>query len=401
LVEAFTTAPVLQHIDYDREVIIETDASDYVPAGVLSQHDDQGVLHLVAYILKKHSPAECNYDIYNKELMAIINALEEWRLECEGAAYPHQLITDHKNLEYCMTKKHLNRRQVRWSEFLTMFDYQIVYSLSKSNGKADALTRRLGDHPEGGDERLDNLEQMVLKLQNLPEQLRLLADSPPAQGHPSISNLMTEAYETYPLPGKVLEAIRTKSGLQEVTTAECIKNGGRIRYRGNLYVPDSDELHLRIIPEHHDTALAGHPGWAKIFDLLDREYHWKEMGKHVDRDVWNCHDCQWSRSSRHATFGVLRPLLVRMRPGDGISMDCVVELPECDGFDAIRVEVDRLSKMRHYIPCHTTIDALGSAELFLREVVRLHGLPLTIISDWGLQFASAFWQQMCNQLGID
>jgi len=110
-ITAFTTAPALRHFDHEKEVIIETDASDYVSAGVLSQRDDEGVLHPIAYYSKKHSPAECNYDIYDKELMAIIKALEEWRPECERAAYPLRLITDHKNLEYFITKKLLYRRQ--------------------------------------------------------------------------------------------------------------------------------------------------------------------------------------------------------------------------------------------------------------------------------------------------
>jgi hypothetical protein len=127
MVAVLTTAPALRHFDHQREAIIETDASDCVSAGVFSQRDDEGVLHPVAYHSKKHSPAECNYDIYDKERMAIIKALEEWRPECEGAAYPLQLITDHKILEYFMTKKLLNRRQARWSEFLTLFDYEIVY----------------------------------------------------------------------------------------------------------------------------------------------------------------------------------------------------------------------------------------------------------------------------------
>jgi len=74
MVEAITTAPVLRHFDHEREEIIETDTSDYVSAGVLSQYDEEGVLHPVAYFSKKHSPAECNYDIYDKELMAIIKA---------------------------------------------------------------------------------------------------------------------------------------------------------------------------------------------------------------------------------------------------------------------------------------------------------------------------------------
>jgi len=77
MVEALTTLPVLQHFDHDRVVIIETDVSDYMSAGVLSQHDADWVLHPVAYFSKKHSPAGCNYDIYDKERIAIIQALEE------------------------------------------------------------------------------------------------------------------------------------------------------------------------------------------------------------------------------------------------------------------------------------------------------------------------------------
>jgi len=100
--------------------------------------------------LKKHIPAESNYDIYNKELMAIIDAPEVLRPECEGAAYSSRVITDHTNLEYFMTKKLLNRRQARWSEFLTRFDCPIVNRPMKSNGDADGLTRRPGDFPEGG-----------------------------------------------------------------------------------------------------------------------------------------------------------------------------------------------------------------------------------------------------------
>ena len=90
-----TTAPTLRHFDHSREVIIDTDASDYITAGVLSQRDDEGVLHPVAFFSKQHSPPEFNYDIYDKELMAIIKALEEWRPECEGAEHTLQLITDH------------------------------------------------------------------------------------------------------------------------------------------------------------------------------------------------------------------------------------------------------------------------------------------------------------------
>ena len=82
-------------------------------------------------------------------------------------------------------------------------------------------------------------------------------------------------------------------------------------------------------------AFAGHPGRAKTFDLLERRYYWKEMYKDVNQYVRNCHDCHRVRSSPHATFVVLRPLPVPEKPWGDISMDLVVGLPECKGFDAI------------------------------------------------------------------
>ena len=107
----FATAPALRHLHPEREVIIETDASDYVSGGVLSQPDAEEDLHPAPYFSKMYTPAECTYDIYDRKLMAINKALEEWRSKCEGAAYSLQLITDLKNLAYFMTKQLLNRRQ--------------------------------------------------------------------------------------------------------------------------------------------------------------------------------------------------------------------------------------------------------------------------------------------------
>jgi hypothetical protein len=192
--------------------------------------------------------------------MAIIKVLEEWRPECEGAVYPLQLITDHKNLEYFMTTMLLNRRQARWSEFLTRLDYEIVYRPGQSNGKADAFTRRPGDLPEGRDERLKNMEQVVLKLQNLPEQLRIAANDMLGQEVPSIADLFIQAYMDDPLPKKLLCAIRQGDSVKDITVAECTEQEGQLWYRGKRYVLECDQLRLRLLQEHHDTSLAGHPG---------------------------------------------------------------------------------------------------------------------------------------------
>jgi hypothetical protein len=106
------TAPILIHFDHTKTAYIEADSSDYVQGGCLSQMKD-GVLHPVAFFSRKLTPAECNYEIYNKELLAIVNSLEQWRPELEGTELPIQILTDHKALEYFMTSKKLTRRQAR------------------------------------------------------------------------------------------------------------------------------------------------------------------------------------------------------------------------------------------------------------------------------------------------
>jgi hypothetical protein len=113
LKKAFILDVVLRHFDSDRTVIVKIDAFDYVSDGILSQHDDQEVLHSVAYFFKKHNSVECNYEIYDKELMAIVRCFEEWRSELKEFAFSISVISNHKNLEYFASIKQLSRRQSR------------------------------------------------------------------------------------------------------------------------------------------------------------------------------------------------------------------------------------------------------------------------------------------------
>src|SRR5438477_11520946 len=108
LKRAFTTAPMLAHFDPNKKILVETDASDYVSAGILSQRDKKRVLHLVAFFSKKHSPAECNYKIYDKELIVIVRCFEKWRAELEGSPYTIKVLSDHKNLKYFISTKLLS-----------------------------------------------------------------------------------------------------------------------------------------------------------------------------------------------------------------------------------------------------------------------------------------------------
>ena len=125
--------------------MVKTDVSNYVTAGIFFQYDDNGQLKPVVYFFCKMNPAECNYEIYDKKFLAIIKAFEMWKSELENTEDPVQVITDHKNLEYFMSNKFLNRRQTRWSEFFSKFNFKIIYRPGSLNNKTDVFTRQSGD----------------------------------------------------------------------------------------------------------------------------------------------------------------------------------------------------------------------------------------------------------------
>ena len=125
------------------------------------------------------------------------------------------------------------------------------------------------------------------------------------------------------------------------------------------------------------------------------------MSKDVDCFVRNCHVCHGTKSTRHALYGVLRPLSVPESPWQHIFVDFVTGLQRSKGFDAICVVVDRLTKQRHLIPCTTTITAEGLVDLFCDSIFHYNGLPETIVSDRGPEFASRFWRHLCSCLKID
>jgi len=159
-----TTAPVLvspQELDLFR---IEADSSDFATGAVLSQKSTMdGKWHPIVFYSKSLSSVERNYKIHDKEMLAIIRALEEWRHFLEGATHPVEIWTDHKNLEYFMMAKKLNRRQARWSLHLARFDFLLHYCPGRTMGKPDALSRR-ADHRNGAS---DNEDVVLLRLEFL------------------------------------------------------------------------------------------------------------------------------------------------------------------------------------------------------------------------------------------
>jgi len=132
---------VLRHFDSKRQTILEIDASDYVKDEILSQYDDERVLHSIAFYSKSMVFAECNYHIYDKKLLIIIQCFKHWRFELECIELLIQMFINHQTLKTFMKNKQLTWHQVNYLDILFKFNFQIIFQSDKINIKVDALIR--------------------------------------------------------------------------------------------------------------------------------------------------------------------------------------------------------------------------------------------------------------------
>jgi len=149
LKKASTSVPILTYWIPDAQLIVETDASDYTLAAILSVVNEDNEVHPVALHSHTFTVAELNYNTHDKELLAIFEAFKIWRHYLEGPAYPIDIVTDHKNLEYFSTTKVLTWRQVQWSEYLSQFNLVIRFHPGRLGTKPDALTRQWDVYSKG------------------------------------------------------------------------------------------------------------------------------------------------------------------------------------------------------------------------------------------------------------
>ena len=150
-----------------------------------------------------------------------------------------------------------------------------------------------------------------------------------------------------------------------------------------------------LVREAHSGGLMGHFGIAKTL----HEHFWPHMKRDVERICEKCITCKQAKS-KLKPHGLYTPLRIPSEPWTHISMDIVLGLPRTKrGRDSVFVVVDRFSKMAHFIACHKTNDASHIANLFFKEIVRLHGMPRTIVSDRDAKFLSYFWKTLWGKLG--
>lgn len=390
LKEKILEEPVLLTADPEKPFEVETDASDYAIGGQLGQRDKEGRLHPVAFLSKKLNGPELNYGIHDKELMAIIQAFKEWRHYLVGANHKVTVYSDHKNLTSFTTTKELNKRQIRWYETLTDYDFEILYRKGSLNGRADALSRR---------EDLKSTEASV---------------EHPMLKYNKDGNLVLSTREinmTWQVQPDDIWLRRIKSRIQGDrltdtwrSTPFLTRKENDYFYNDRLYVPAV--LQRQLVEEIHAHPLHGHQGVAKTISRLRRSYDFPESRKIVQEIIKKCDICNKAKIARHAPYGELQPIPPPERAWQTVTMDFIVKLPKSKEpmtgvfYDSILVIVDKLTKYAYYIPYMESSNTKDLAYMFFKTVIAQHGLPTKLISDRDKLFTSNFWKCLMETMKI-
>jgi len=381
--------------DLDKEFRVKADASNFATGGILSIKCEDNKWRLVAYISKSLNETEQNYEIHDKEMLAVIRCLEAWRHFLEGAKGKFEIWLDHKNLEYFMNNQKLNRWQARWALYLSRFDFVLKHVPGSKMGKADGLSRR--SDWEVGIER-DNEEQTLIKREWL--EARAAEVSEVVIDRVDILDRIRKSKARDDEVVKAVEEMK-QAGVKVLRDEEWREHEGLMLKEGKVYIPKDEKLRAEVIRLHHDTPVGEHRGQWKTTELVTRNFWWPGVSREVKRYVKGCDACQRNKNCTQAPAGKLMPNSIPEKPWSHISADFITKLPLAQGYDSILVVVDRLTKMAHFIPTTEKTTAGGLARLFRDNIWKLHGLPESIISDRGPQFAAGVMRELNAMLGID
>lgn len=389
LKKRLTTAPVLVLPEEGKDFEVYSDASMEGLGCVLMQNGK-----VIAYASRQLRPNEKNYPVHDLELAGVIFALKIWRHYLYGSTC--KIFTDHKSLTYLFTQKELNMRQRRWLELMKDYDITLEYHPGKANRVADALSRK----PR---KVINSLISVPHELYEDMRKLDLMVTKKGA-GDSSLNALSVQPSLHNEIRGKQLRddfLNELKIGIEGGKVKDFhIEDDGSITMNGRLCVPNDKALKDQILEEAHSTMYSIHPGRDKMLEDLKQHFWWVNMKRDVGDFIARCLVCQKVKFDRQRTPGELQPLPVPEWKWDSVSMDFVVGLPRSKrGNDSIWVIVDRLTKTARFIPVKKTWGAKQLAEAYVREIIRLHGVPKTIVSDRDAKFMSHFWKELQEAFG--
>jgi hypothetical protein len=374
LKQKLTKAPVLKLPDLSQPFQVITDASDYALGAILIQNG-----HPIAFESKQMNQAEKNYHTTDKELLAIVHALKIWRCYLEGSTF--EVFTDHNPLTHLQTQPILSRRQTRWSEFLSNFQFKVDYKPGVDN-PSDALSR------------LKPTETHVCVLGATKSKPKL--PKPLVQGH---HNTLPEIITISDL---LLATLADPWFLNPASVAHLHKDmSGLYWNKDRVVVPHDTLLRQKILTACHGPTYTGHMSISKTLHFVNRFFWWPQMKKDVETFVKTCDACQRVKNSTHKPYGLLQPLPIPSKQWSEVTMDFIVELPVTQHkHNAIFVFTDKLTKMVHFAPTTTECTAIEAAKIFIDNVFKLHGLPIRMIHDRDTRFMSHFWAECFRILNV-
>ena len=325
-----------------------------------------------------------------KELLAIHESLRTWWHYLEGSASLVNIVTNHKNLKYFATTKLPTCQQAQWLEFLSQFNMIVCFHPGWLGMKPDALTRCWDVYPKEGDKGYTCINPHNFWPVFMQEQLAaslwatyLTALVLWASTMFDMENLHNDILSA--LPSDPLAAIHMTNS-KPSDPCWTIDSDGFLWLDDCMYVPDSNNFHLRVLQYKHDHPLSGHFSQNRMLELIRREYTWPGVWTFVKDYVSSCTSCVRVEVPRHKPYGLLKQLPIPEKPWNSISMDFIEQLPSSSGYTTILVVVDWLSKQCIFIPIHDTITSLELTKLFLLHVFSKHRVPSHITSDWGSEF---------------
>ncbi|KAL0539815.1 hypothetical protein IC582_024036 [Cucumis melo] len=387
LKQKLVTAPVLKVPDGSGSFVIYSDASKKGLGCVLMQ---QG--KVVAYASRQLKSHEQNYPTHDLELAAVVFSLKIWRHYLYGEKI--QIFTDHKSLKYFFTQKELNMRQRRWLELVKDYDCEILYHPGKANVVADALSRKVS-HSAALITRQAPLHRDLERAEIAVSVGAVTMQLAQLTVQPTLRQRIIDAQSNDPY-------LVEKRGLAEAGQAVefSLSSDGGLLFERRLCVPSDSAVKTELLSEAHSSPFSMHPGSTKMYQDLKRVYWWRNMKREVAEFVSKCLVCQQVKAPRQKPAGLLQPLSIPEWKWENVSMDFITGLPRTlRGFTVIWVVVDRLTKSAHFVPGKSTYTASKWAQLYMSEIVRLHGVPVSIVSDRDARFTSKFWKGLQTAMG--
>jgi len=175
---------------------------------------------------------------------------------------------------------------------------------------------------------------------------------------------------------------------------------GLVIFRDMIYVSNNNELKKLIMREFHINPYSGHLGYQKTLTTVKKFYYWLNLEKELAEFVIRCLDCQWVKENSKHLCGLFQPILTLEWKWEVISMDFITSLPRTSQqHDSIMIVVDRLTKVDHFITVKSMNSTSDIAKVFIRDIVRLHGISKKIVSDKDVKFTSIFWKELFTSLG--